>query len=69
VFITKGNEVTQEKLLKELEKVKERLSETINRLKNNKITFEEADAVIGECKETLVNFARELKNIEKKIKE
>jgi hypothetical protein len=60
--------VTQGKPLEELEKVREKLSEMVTQLKNNEITFEEANAKIRELKEALINIARELKNIERKIR-
>jgi DNA repair exonuclease SbcCD ATPase subunit len=55
--------MTKEEFLKELEKVREGISEEITKLQNDKITREEAYNVIREVSKTLSKLEKELKKI------
>jgi hypothetical protein len=61
-----GNEMTKEEFLKELEKVREGISEQITKLRDDEITREEAYYVIGELSKTLLKLEKELKKIKLK---
>jgi exonuclease VII small subunit len=54
--------VTKEQPFKELEKIRDAMSEAITKLKNDEITIEEANTFTKEC-------GKRLKEIEKKLSE
>jgi hypothetical protein len=58
--------MTKEEFLKELEKVREGISEQITKLKNDEISPEEAYYVIGKLSQNLSKLEKELKKIKLK---
>jgi predicted transcriptional regulator len=58
--------MNKEEFLKELEKVRESLSEQITKLKNGEITREEVYSEIREYSKTLSKLEKELENIKLK---
>jgi hypothetical protein len=60
------NDMTKEELPKELEKIRDAMSEALTKLKNDEITIEEANAFTKKCGERLAKIEKELKELKKR---
>jgi hypothetical protein len=56
-----GNEMPKEQPIKELERIRDAMSEAITKLKNDEITIEEANAFTKKCAESMARIEKELK--------
>jgi hypothetical protein len=58
--------MTKDQPLKEMEKVIGALSEALNKLKNDEITPEEANAITQECEKNMARIKTEMKETKKR---
>jgi hypothetical protein len=66
-FTYKGeNKVIKEQPFKELEKIRDAMSEAITKLRNDEITIEEANTFTKKCGERLAKIEKELKELKKR---